>query len=58
MISLFMMLALFAVIALSLAAGVGLGYAIIFGILHAFDRSRLSAKAASSCALTTSAGND
>jgi len=53
-----MMLALFAVIALSLAAGVGLGYAIIFGILHAFDRSRLSAKAASSCALTTSAGND
>lgn len=28
------------VIVLSLAAGVGLGYAIIFGILYAFDRSR------------------
>jgi cyanate permease len=53
-----MMLALVAVIALSLAAGVGLGYAIIFGILHAFDRSRQSAKAASARALSTSAGND
>jgi predicted exporter len=53
-----MMLALFAVVALSLAAGVGLGYAIIFGILHAFDRSRQSVKSASTRALTTSAGND
>ncbi len=35
-----MSLAMLAVIVLSLAAGVGLGYAIIFGILHAFDRSR------------------
>jgi hypothetical protein len=35
-----MSLAMFAVIVLSLAAGVGLGYAIIFGILYAFDRSR------------------
>jgi predicted exporter len=53
-----MFLALFAVIALSLAAGVGLGYAIIFGILNAFDRSRQSVKGASAHALTTSAGND
>ena len=35
-----MSLAMLAVIVLSLAAGVGLGYVIIFGILHAFDRSR------------------
>ena len=31
---------LLATIALALAAGVALGYFIIFGILHAFDRSR------------------
>jgi hypothetical protein len=35
-----MFLAMLAVIVLSLAAGVGLGYVIIFGILYAFDRSR------------------
>jgi hypothetical protein len=35
-----MSLAFFTVLVLSLAAGVGLGYAIIFGILYAFDRSR------------------
>jgi hypothetical protein len=35
-----MLLAMLAVIVLSLAAGVGLGYVIIFGILYAFDRSR------------------
>lgn len=35
-----MTLAMLVVIVLSLAAGVGLGYAIIFGILQAFDRSR------------------
>jgi len=40
LISLGMSLAMLAVIVLSLAAGVGLGYVIIFGILHAFDRSR------------------
>ena len=53
-----MLLALFAVIVLSLAAGVGLGYAIIFGILYAFDRSRQSIKAPPARALTTSAGSD
>ncbi len=58
MLSLVMSLALFAVIVLSLAAGVGLGYAIIFGILYAFDRSRQSIKAAPARSLTTSAGGD
>jgi hypothetical protein len=53
-----MFIALSAVIVLSLAAGVGLGYAIIFGILYAFDRSRQSIKVAPSRALTTSAGSD
>jgi hypothetical protein len=56
--SLVMLLVLPAVIVLSLAAGVGLGYAIIFGILYVFDRSRQSMKAAPPRALTTSAGND
>ncbi len=27
-------------VVLALAAGIGMGYLIIFGILHAFDRSR------------------
>jgi hypothetical protein len=40
LLSLLMTLAMLVVIVLSLAAGVGLGYAIIFGILYAFDRSR------------------
>jgi hypothetical protein len=53
-----MSLALIAVIVLSLAAGVGLGYAIIFGILYIFDRSRQSIKVAPAQVLTTSAGND
>ncbi len=53
-----MSLALFAVIVLSLAAGVGLGYVIIFGILYAFDRSRQSIKAAPARVLTTSSGGD
>jgi hypothetical protein len=56
--SLSMSLALFAVIILSLAAGVGLGYAIIFGILDMFDRSRQLFQAAPTHVLTTSAGND
>jgi len=38
-----MSLAMLAVIILSLAGGVGLGYITIFGILHAFDRSRQAA---------------
>jgi hypothetical protein len=53
-----MSLALVAVIILSLAAGVGLGYAIIFGILDLFDRSRHIIKAAPAQVLTTTAGSD
>jgi hypothetical protein len=48
---------MFAVIILSLAAGVGLGYAIIFGILYAFDRSRRPVHGAPSQLLNTSAGS-
>jgi len=47
-----------AVVLLSLAAGVGLGYAIIFGILYLFDRSRQSVHPAPAGALRTSAGGD
>jgi len=47
-----------AVVVLSLAAGVGLGYAIIFGILDLFDRSRQMIKPARAQVLTTSSGND
>jgi len=53
-----MSLALIAVIILSLAAGVGLGYAIIFGILYLFDRSRQMIKAAPAQVLSTPAGSD
>jgi hypothetical protein len=53
-----MSLAMIAVIVLSLAAGVGLGYAIIFGILYVFDRSRPSIKPVPAQILTTSSGND
>jgi len=53
-----MSLAMIAVIVLSLAAGVGLGYAIIFGILDVFDRSRPRIKPASAQIFTTSSGND
>jgi hypothetical protein len=49
---------MFAVVALSLAAGVGLGYVVIFGILNAFDRSRQSIKTAPAQVLTPSAGGD
>jgi len=56
--SIAMSLALIAVIVLSLAAGVGLGYAIIFGILHAFDRSRQLVQAAPAQVLNTSAGSN
>jgi hypothetical protein len=57
-LSLVMSLAMIAVIVLSLAAGVGLGYAIIFGILDVFDRSRPRIKPAPAQILTTSSGND
>ena len=53
-----MSLALFAVIALSLASGVGLGYAIIFGILDLFDRSRHSIQAAPAQLFNISGGSD
>jgi hypothetical protein len=53
-----MSLVLFAVIVLSLAAGVGLGYAIIFGILDLFDRSRHLIKPTPAQVLTTSPGSD
>lgn len=57
MITLAMTLALVAVIILSLAAGVGLGYAIIFGILNLFDRSRHTIKAAPARVLTSAGGD-
>jgi hypothetical protein len=57
-LSLMMSLAMFAVIVLSLAAGVGLGYAIIFGILHVFDRSRKSIHGAPAQVFNASAGSD
>jgi hypothetical protein len=55
-----MSLVMFAVVLLSLAAGVGMGYAIIFGILYAFDRSRQSEQRVPAHAqvLNTSAGSD
>jgi len=52
-----MSIAMVAVIVLSLAGGVGLGYAIIFGILNAFDRSRQLIKAAPTQVLTNSASS-
>jgi hypothetical protein len=52
-----MSLAMIAVIVLSLAAAVGLGHAIIFGILHVFDSNRRSIAAAPQV-LTSSAGSD
>jgi hypothetical protein len=52
-----MSFALIAVIVLSLAAGVGLGYAIIFGILYIFDRSRETVKAPPAQLLNTPSGS-
>jgi hypothetical protein len=57
-LSALMFLALIVVIALSLAAGVGLGYAIIFGILYLFDRSRPAAERSPAPALHGSASGD
>jgi hypothetical protein len=58
LISLFMSLAMLSAIALSLAAGVGLGYVIIFGILYAFDRSRQPLHRAPAPVLNTSPGGN
>jgi hypothetical protein len=57
-ISLFMSLVMIAVVVLSLAFGVGLGYAIIFGILYIFDRSRRSVVVPVTRALNSSAGSN
>jgi hypothetical protein len=57
--SLLITLAMLFVILLSLAAGVGLGYAIIFGILYAFDRSRQPLqRPRTAAAVGASSGND
>ena len=53
-----MSLVLIAVIVLSLALGVVLGYAIIFGILDAFDRSRRSATMPTPGVLSQSTSSD
>jgi hypothetical protein len=54
-----MSVALIAVIVLSLAAGVGLGYVIIFGILDIFDRSRQGFRATPPArVLSPSSGGD
>jgi hypothetical protein len=53
-----MSLILIAVILLSLIAGVGLGYAIIFGILDLFDRSRQLFNTAPAQTLNASPGHD
>jgi len=58
LLSVLMFFALLAVIVLSLALGVGLGYAIIFGMLHLFDRSRRAVKIAPAPALHGSASGD
>ena len=53
-----MSLAMLAVIVLSLAAGVGLGYVVIFGILHAFDLSRQAAGPSPVAVLNASASGN
>lgn len=58
MLSLAMSVAMICVVVLSLAAGVGLGYAIIFGILDLFDRSRQAYKPAPVRVLSSTAGHD
>jgi hypothetical protein len=58
LISLLMSLAMLSVIVLSLAAGVGLGYMIIFGILYAFDRSRRMALRTPAQVLNASTGGN
>jgi hypothetical protein len=46
------------VVALSLAFGVGLGYAIIFGVLYAFDRGRHSAQPRPAQLMNSTAGSE
>jgi len=49
-------LLLLVTIVLALAAGIGLGYLVIFGILHAFDRSRQAMRPAPVVVLNATAG--
>ncbi len=53
-----MSLVMISVVVLSLAFGVILGYAIIFGILDVFDRSRRSATVSNPGVLSQSAGSN
>ncbi len=51
-------LLLLVTIVLALAAGIAMGYLIIFGILHAFDRSRQAMRQAPVAVLhATASGN-
>ena len=51
-------LLLLVIVVLSLAAGIGLGYLTIFGILHAFDRSRQSMRPAPVVVLNATMGGN
>ena len=51
-------LLLLVTIGLALAAGIGLGYYVIFGILHAFDRSRQTLRPAPVAVLNATAGGN
>jgi len=53
-----MTLAMLVVIVFSLAAGVGMGYALVFGILNAFDRSRQPLHRVAAQPAGASSGND
>ena len=48
-------LLLLIVVVLALASGIGLGYLVIFGILHAFDRSRQTMRPAPVAVLNVTA---
>ena len=51
-------LLLLVTVVLALAAGIGLGYLIIFGILHAFDRSRQAMRPAPVAVLNATMGGN
>ena len=51
-------LLLLVTVVLALAAGIGLGYLIIFGILHAFDRSRQAMRPAPVAVLNATVGGN
>lgn len=59
MIAVFMSsLLLLVTIVLALAAGIAMGYFIIFGILHAFDRSRQALRPAPVAVLNATMGGN